>query len=159
MRTQLHPPQALYSLHMATEPTTSSGSEDRSRSPLRTPYSGSVSVSVPGPGQGPRPCCSCNQAVETWTDLNWLNMGPDRASTPLFWSRVGTVVYLDWQSSVSGDYGLFLPMCRNCMRSMRQGLNRLLYTRELRGADEICIHMLCEQLYFKAQQLPASVDG
>ena len=158
MRTPLHPPHALYSLHMATEATTSSRSEDRSRSPIRTPHCGSVSVSVPEPGQGqPRPCCSCQKAIETWFDLNWLNMGPARNSTPVFWSSVGTVVYLDWQTSVSGNYGLFLPMCRNCMTSMRRGLNHLLYDREFRGADEICIHMLCEQLYFKAKQLPASV--
>ena len=44
------------------------------------------------------------------------------------------------------------------MRSMRQGLNRLLYRREHSGADEIRIQMLSEQLYFKAQQLPASDD-
>ena len=42
------------------------------------------------------------------------------------------------------------------MRSMRRALNNLLYRREHRGADEICIHMLSEQLYFKAQQLPAA---
>ena len=39
------------------------------------------------------------------------------------------------------------------MTRMRRGLDSLLYTREFRGADEICIHMLCEQLYFKALQL------
>ena len=45
------------------------------------------------------------------------------------------------------------------MRSMRRALNNLLYRREHRGADEICIHMLSEQLYFKAQQLPAAASG
>ena len=39
------------------------------------------------------------------------------------------------------------------MASMRQGLNRLLDRRRFCGADEICIHMLCEQIYFKALQL------
>ena len=117
---------------------------DRSRSPRnRKMFTGSQ------PGQATS-CCSRTLQCETETDLNWLNMGPARDATPCFWSSIDTSIFINWEKAAMGNYGMCVPICKACVKSMR---TRILNFNNAHGAEAIAINMLAEQIYFEAQQI------
>ena len=49
-----------------------------------------------------------------------------------------------------GNYGMYIPICKACVKSMR---TRILNFNSAHGAEAIAINMLAEQIYFEAQQI------
>ena len=77
-------------------------------------------------------------------------MGPPETDTPRFWNTVEFNMYIDWEKSVTGDYGTYLPLCRACVKTIRSAI---LANKQAQGAEAIAISMLAEQIYFKIHKI------
>ena len=68
----------------------------------------------------------------------------------MFWSSIETSIFINWEKAITGDYGMYLPICKTCVKSMR---SHILNFNNTQGAEAIAISMLAEQIYFKVQQI------
>ncbi len=95
-----------------------------------------------------------SKRCETNQDHNWVNMGPSTCQTPRFWNTIETRTYVDLEKAFLGTYGTYLPLCRACMKSMRNALLTYLHMHpDADAAKSIAISMLAEQVFHKMHKI------
>ena len=133
----------------------SRGSQSPERDDTGAPWRKKSRIGGKEEEQPCRPCSSCKGMCET-SSHNWVNMGPPRSSTPCFWNSIGVNAYVDWEKSYLGLFGFYVPLCRGCMKTIRNAC--LAHPqKESDGSDAIVLSMLAEQIYHKMNKIRAEV--